>query len=138
MDRPDFSGLWQADLEKSCIAAPKPSKLLVKIAHGDKELKQAVLITRSTGEQNRQMFTYSMSGAESTTELRGTSLKMQVRWSGAEMIVESTYGGMEFRDHWSLSDDGRTLMMEHRDDAMTGQYTVFERVVGTTPPYEGS
>jgi hypothetical protein len=32
-----------------------------------------------------------------------------------------------FKDHWSLSDDGRTLTMAHRDDDLAGQTSVLER-----------
>jgi hypothetical protein len=31
------------------------------------------------------------------------------------------------KDHWSLSDDGRTLTMAHRDDDLAGQVAVLER-----------
>jgi hypothetical protein len=47
-------------------------------------------------------------------------------------LIESwmNVGGRDvhFRDYWFLSSDGRTLTMEHRDDDLRGQITLFERV----------
>jgi hypothetical protein len=34
---------------------------------------------------------------------------------------------MHFCDYWSLSPNGQTLSMEHRNDDLAGQKTVLER-----------
>ena len=125
----NFSGLWQANLSRSRIAGPAPSKIMMKIVHGEDVLTQEVVITHQNGEQNRQAVSFSMTDPESTTELRGVPLTVRVRWNGREMVIESTYSGNVFRDYWSLSDDGQVLTMEHRDDAIAGQVTVLERVM---------
>lgn len=56
------------------------------------------------------------------------------QWTGAELLIESwmNVGGREghFRDYWSLSLDGGTLKMEHRDNDLAGQTTLLERVIG--------
>ena len=127
MIQPNFSGLWLANLDKSHISAPPPAKLLMKIAHGEDDLRQAVLIARSNGTQERQVVTYSMIGEQSDIELHGLPLKVRLRWNGLEMVIEATYGETALRDYWSLSDDGLTLTMAHRDDALAGQITVLER-----------
>ena len=125
--RPNFSGLWQANLDRSRIGPPAPARLMMKIAHGEDELKQAVLVTRPNGAQDRQVLTHSMTEGQYITELRGVPLASQVRWKGSEMVIESSFNGSVFRDYWSLSDDGRTLTMEHRDDALAGRFTVLDR-----------
>jgi hypothetical protein len=33
-----------------------------------------------------------------------------------------------FRDFWSLSDDGKVLKMVHRDDDLSGQITVLNKI----------
>jgi hypothetical protein len=127
MTQPNFSGLWEANLDKSHIRAPLPAKLMMKIAHGEEDLKQAVLVTRPDGTQERQVFTYPMTGVPSDTELHGLPLKVRTQWNGPEMVIEASFGGTTLRDYWVLSDDGRTLTMTHRDDALAGQTTVLER-----------
>src|SRR5579862_1687031 len=99
MTHPDFSGLWQANLEKSRLAGPPPQRVMVKIAQQDSELKQAILLTRADGCEERQAFTYSFA-RETVTELRGVPLIIQVRWNGPEMVIESRYGEVLFRDYW--------------------------------------
>ena len=101
---------------------------MVKIAQQNSQLKQAVLLTRDNGSEVRQVFTYSLEGEETVTDLRGLPLRIKVGWNGDEMVIESHYGEKLFRDYWSLSEDGRTLTMAHRDDDMAGQATVLERV----------
>jgi len=57
-------------------------------------------------------------------------------WMDDELVIESRIdaGGKRpahFRDHWSLSDDGTELRMEHRGDDIAGQLAVLERVTET-------
>lgn len=124
----NFSGLWQADLGKSRIAGSTPSKILMKIAHGNEVLRQAVLTTLESGEEHRLAASFSMTAPQSTTELNGVPITSRVRWNGRELVIELTYSGKLFRDYWSLSDDEQVLTMEHRDDAIAGQITVLERL----------
>jgi hypothetical protein len=124
--KPNFSGLWCADLSKSHMSQPPPAKLMMKIAHGEEDLRQAILIERSNGTHDRQVLTYSMTGAQSVAELRGLLLKSKVLWSGPEMVIEATYGESVLRDYWSLSEDRQTLTMAHCDDVLAGQITVLE------------
>ena len=64
----------------------------------------------------------------------GVQVRSRSQWMGAELLIESwmNIGGREghFRDYWSLSSDGGTLKMEHRDDDLAGQTTLLERVTG--------
>jgi hypothetical protein len=131
MMQPNFSGLWQADLSNSHMSEPPPAKLMMKIAHGEEDLRQAILIEWSNGTHDRQVLTYSMTGAQSITELRGLPLKSKVLWNGPEMVIEATYGESVLRDYWSLSKDRLTLTMAHRNDILAGQITVFERADNT-------
>ncbi len=57
--------------------------------------------------------------------------RTRARWEGMELVIESwmkTSGReVHFKDHWSLSGDGRTLTMAHRDDDLAGQISVLEK-----------
>ena len=114
MITPDLSrvtGLWEADLQRSRLIGPPPRRILMKIALVDDGLKHAVLVTRDDGEEQRMVVAYH-----------------GVRAGDAgEVVVELAYGTKVFRDYWSLSDDGQTLTMAHRDDDLAGQITVLER-----------
>ena len=108
--------------------------MTVKINHSDPELLVEMVITQMNEIEDRLIFRGLTSGEE-VTNLVGTLLvRSRSRWVGTELLIESwmNFGGREghFRDYWSLSPDGGTLRMEHRDDDLAGQITVLERVIG--------
>jgi hypothetical protein len=106
-----LAGLWEADLERCHLMGPPPRRILMKIAHIGDELKHAILVTRADGNEQRMVVAYR-------------SVRPGNR---GEVIIEMTYGDRVLRDYWSLSDDGQTLTMAHRDDDLAGQTTVLER-----------
>jgi hypothetical protein len=63
--------------------------------------------------------------------LNGQTIRGKACWVGNELVIESwmQFGDRElhFRDCRSLTENGQTLVMEHRDDALAGQATVLER-----------
>lgn len=44
-----------------------------------------------------------------------------------ESLMKVSDREYHFKDHWSFSDDGRTLTMAHRDDDLAGQISVLEK-----------
>ncbi len=63
--------------------------------------------------------------------LNGKPIRGTAEWQGDELVIESRmqFGTKEihFCDYWSLSADGQTLTMEHRNGDLTGQITILER-----------
>ena len=135
--RPNFSGVWQLNLQKSTFRGPAPKQLLVKIDHRDPILTQTLFSVGADGAEQQQAFTYQTDGGESTTTLAAGDARSRARWNGSELIIESvlTTGTRIFRfsDHWSLSSDGHTLQMAHRDDDLAGQIAVLERATAPSP-----
>ena len=114
MTTPDLArvtGLWEADLTRSRLIGPAPRRILMKIAHAGDELKHAVLVTRDNGEDRRMVVAYQ--------DIRSGD--------AGEVVIHMTHGAKVFRDYWSVSDDGQTLTMAHRDDDLAGQITVLQR-----------
>ena len=58
--------------------------------------------------------------------------RLRASWQRDELRIESYMRAgdreFQFRDFWSLSADGLTLKMEHRDDDLAGQVSILERV----------
>jgi hypothetical protein len=129
--QPNFSGLWQLNLEKSTFRGQSPKELLVKIDHRDPNLTQTMLIVAADGSEQQQTFTYETDGRESRTKLTLGEGQSRAHWSGSELVVDSVLTTpnriFHFSDHWSLSSDGQTLQMAHRDDDLAGQVAVFEK-----------
>jgi hypothetical protein len=128
----DFSGSWRADVETSKFRGSAPRAIAMDITNCDADLRQEMVVTRSSGAQDRIVFQCRTNGQPDGCLLNGMPIRCRARWDGKELIIESWLPTgpreMYFRDHWSLSPDGKRLAMEHRDDDLAGQITVFERV----------
>jgi len=128
---PDFSGVWQLNLEKSTFGGPAPKEILVEIQHREPNLTQTMLIVAADGREQRWAFTFDTSGSESTNATAAGEGQTRAHWDGAELVIDSilrtpgrTY---HFSDHWSLSPDGQTLTMAHPDDDLAGQVAILEK-----------
>ena len=134
--RPDFTGVWAANLEKSSFRGGAPRELFVKIEHREPQLTQTLLVSPAAGGEERLRFEYATNGTESVNLVRGIPCKTRAHWDGAELVIETLMKTPDrefhFKDHWSLSDDGRTLTMAHRGDDLDGQVSVLERATPET------
>jgi hypothetical protein len=128
---PNFSGVWELNLEKSHFKGPVPHRITVRIDHSANTIRQVVLVVSASGQEQRESFTFSTTGNAAPVRFRDTAGETTARWQGSTLIVESTLtvSGRElhFRDHWSLSRDGAVLTMAHPDDELAGQVSVLER-----------
>jgi hypothetical protein len=130
--RPDFTGLWRANLEKSTLRAPAPREIVLEIEHREPRLVQSLLVSEAAGSERRLTFEYTTDGQASVNFVSGTPCETRARWEGTELLIESWLKRadreLHFKDYWSLSADGRTLTMAHRDDDLDGQVSVLEKV----------
>jgi hypothetical protein len=128
--QPDFTGVWELNLERSMLRGSAPKRMLVKIEHREPRLIQQIHFTDASGAEQRMTFRYE-TDAETTNSVGEATARTHARWEGRELVIESRMKtpGREFhfKDHWSLADDGRTLTMAHRDDDLAGQIAVLER-----------
>ena len=128
--RPDFTGLWEMNLERSILRGPAPKQILMKIDHREPRLIQQIHLINAGGTKQRMTFTYE-TGTETTNSVGEATARTHARWVGTELVIESRMKtparAFHFKDHWSLSDDGRTLTMAHPDDDLAGQIAVLER-----------
>jgi hypothetical protein len=127
----NFTGTWNADLSKSRFFGPRPKAISIRIEHSDPELREDLLVTRRDGREERAVFKCWTDGEQRENLLNGRAVRGSARWEGNELVIESwmQVGAteMHFCDCWSLSPDGQTLSMEHRQDDLAGQLTVLDR-----------
>jgi len=108
-DKPDFSGDWKMDADKSTFGPlPPPSSLTSKIDHKDPDLS----IVTIQNDQS-QSFKYSTDGKETTNSMQGNEMKSKAVWEGKTLVVNSSLdaGGAQVKliSKYTLSDDGKTL-----------------------------
>jgi hypothetical protein len=129
-EQSNFTGVWRMDPRRSVLRSPSPTALRMKIAHDGATLAQAVLIRHADASERRSRFDYEIGGS-TTNHIGGRAVTTRAAWRGSTLVIESALespnGPLRLADHWTLSDDGRTLVMAHPDDALAGQVTVLER-----------
>ena len=131
MTPPNFSGVWELNLEKSQLKGPAPRRIAVTIEHDGTLIRQQVQVTAASGAVQQNEFVFQTTGVASPVAFGGNAGQTSARWHGSTLIVETklTAAGRElnFRDHWSLSPDAGVLTMAHPDDDLAGQVSVLER-----------
>lgn len=129
--KPDFTGVWRANLENSTLLRPKPQAMSASIHHADPELRVEMVLTKADGTVVRTSSQFLITCEEVTNPIYSTGMRSRCQWIDRELLVESwvTLGDRDWhtRDFWSLSEDGQTLIMEHRDGDLAGQITRLER-----------
>lgn len=127
----DFSGAWTADLRASRLLGPQPMAITIIIEHHDPELKETVVVLRADGQEQNAILQCRTDGGDGQSWLEGEAVRGGARWEGDELVIEiwPDASGRELHlcDYWSLSPDGQTLCMEHRNDDLAGQHTVLRR-----------
>ena len=141
--KPDFSGTWKLNVEKSDFGPlPAPTSRVDAIQHTDPDLKDTVTADMPQGKQN---FTavYTTDGKEVTNKMGPREMKSTVIWEAANLVVNSK---TSFQDNevtvkavWSLSTDGKTLTQNIHFVSPMGeadQKQIFEKQDGpaTTTP----
>lgn len=129
--KPDFSGVWRANLENSTLLRPKPQAMSASIHHAEPELRIEMVLTKPDGTVVRTASRFLTTGEEVTNPVYSTGMRSRCEWMETELLVESwvSLRGRDWhtRDFWSLSEDGQTLTMEHRDGDLAGQITLLQR-----------
>jgi len=128
----DFTGSWKADLSRSKLLGVQPKAMTVDIAHSEPELRQEIVVTREDGSDERITFRCRTNGEPHQCRFNGNEVRGSAHWQGEQLVIEMwmQHGEREFYlwDCWSLSADGQTLTMEHRNDALAGQIAVLRRI----------
>ncbi len=112
-DKPDFSGNWKLDADKSVFGPiPPPTSLTSKIDHKDPDLSITTTQSGAQGDRTDTM-KYSTDGKETTNSMMGSDVKTKAVWDGKILVITSNpnFGGAEMKltNKYSLSDDGKTL-----------------------------
>ena len=111
--KPDFSGTWKLNVEKSDFGPlPAPTGRVDVILHADPDLKDTVTADTAQGKQNYSA-AYTTDGKEVTNKMGPREMKSTVTWDVATLVMNSK---TSFQDNevtiksvWSLSADGKTL-----------------------------
>jgi hypothetical protein len=128
----NFTGVWRADLLASRLRGPTPTDMIVSVTHTGTELRVEMTVKTAPDAITPIVFYVRTTGEPTTNSVGGGQWVSRSSWVGHELLIESevTHGErqMHFCDYWSISANGRQLIMEHRGDDLDGQRTVLNRL----------
>ena len=115
-NKPNFSGAWKLNLEKSKFGALEGvSNMEVKIDHADPSFSESITLTSGAGDRIFEG-KYTTDGKESDVKLPVGAAMAIAKWEGDALIVEwKNEGGFHLRRKYIISADGKTLTVRSRN-----------------------
>ena len=109
-DKPDFSGNWKMDGDKSVFGPMPPPASMTRTI----ELKGAEVSFKQTmtGPEMELTFKFFTDGRETVNSFMGADYKGTANWEGKTLVFHSRIeSDAQFKStsKWTLSDDGKTL-----------------------------
>jgi len=110
--RPDFSGTWKQNMEKSPTKSSWLKSYVNKIELQDANLKVTTTTVGDRGERTYDR-TYVIGKEEKNRDAEGDERTTTVKWEGNTLVFESVEkerdAVLTSKEIWTLSDDGKTL-----------------------------
>jgi hypothetical protein len=106
--KPNFSGEWKMNREKSKFADGGPDAILIKIDHKEPALTEEWTLSTSEGDRSFKA-KYTTDGKETEQEVMGRTAKTSAKWDGDALVIEFKAADGFFKRKITLSADGKTL-----------------------------
>jgi len=106
--KPDFSGAWKMNREKSKFAGGGPDNILIKIDHKEPTFTEEWSMSTPEGARSFQA-KYTTDGKETEQEVMGQTAKTSAKWEGDALVIEFKTADSFFKRKITLSADGKTM-----------------------------
>jgi hypothetical protein len=106
--KPNFTGSWKMNPQKSKFGGGGPDSIQIKIDHKDPEFVESWTLATPDGEKTFQA-KYTIGGKETEQEVMGRSAKTLAKWDGDTLLIEWKAGDGSFNRKITLSADGKTM-----------------------------
>ena len=106
--KPDFTGSWKMNREKSKFERGGPDAILIKIDHKEPAFTEEWTMSTPEGERSFQA-KYTTDGKETEQEVMGRMAKTSAKWEGNALVIEFKTGEGFFKRKITLSADGKTI-----------------------------
>ncbi len=111
-EKPNFSGTWKQNMEKSPTKSSWLKSYLNKIEQNDATLKVTTTTVGDRGERSYDR-TYSIGKEEKSQDHEGDEFTTTVKFDAGSLVFETTEKErgaiLTTRETWTLSADGKTL-----------------------------
>lgn len=106
--KPDFSGRWELDAEKSQLRPTKWTSLAMVIEHQEPKLKINMILKYPQGPDYTYQIPLTTDGNAASVDMGKNARAYRANWVGANLVIKWNEDG-ERKETWSLAQDGRTL-----------------------------
>ncbi|HKQ78957.1 MAG TPA: hypothetical protein VJ810_34990 [Blastocatellia bacterium] len=108
--KPNLSGEWKMNPEKSKFTGGGPDSIVIKIDHKEPALTEDWSISTPDGQRSFQA-KYTTDGKETEQQVMGRTAKTSAKWVGDALVIEfkEKESGGFFNRKITLSADGKTM-----------------------------
>lgn len=106
--KPNFTGSWKMNPQKSKFTNGGPDNILIKVDHKEPEFTENWSIATPDGERSFQA-KYTIGGKETEQQVMGRTAMTLAKWAGDALVIEWKAGDGSFNRKLTLSADGKTL-----------------------------
>ncbi len=108
-EKPNFSGTWELNVEKSNLDGAPLTKLVVQVDHKDPVLRYTATGTAG-GEDFSETETFTTDG-KPATDSHGNEMK--VHWDGSSLVFESAGAQGADSGRLTISSDGKSMTRDY-------------------------
>ena len=125
--KPDFTGTWKLNVEKSDLGGAPITSVVVQIQHKDPTFTYTAK-GAADGQDFEESETFTTDG-KASQDSRGGTLKAQ--WDGEVLVTEATGpdGNPAYTSRMALSADGKTTIRDHlpANDQEPKRHEIYEK-----------
>lgn len=111
-EKPDYSGTWQLDLDRTRFGEiSQPKSLVIQIEHREPQLRIQMVTATGKGEvrETLELTTDGEQHAQTGRERPCTATARWDQWSGARLVVEDDCSGNPRSQRFTLISKGKIL-----------------------------
>ena len=126
-DKPNFTGKWVLDTEKSDFGpVPAPTSQSQEIDHKDPKLKVKTVSKGQQGETTVET-NRTTDGEENTNTMGQAEVKSKTVWDGKKLVttMKRQVQGMDIdiKDIWEVAEDGKSFTITRELKTPQGDFT---------------
>jgi uncharacterized protein (DUF2147 family) len=127
--KPNFSGEWKMNKEKSKFVEGGPDAVTIKMDQKGTALTEDWSLTTPDGESSFQA-KYTIDGEVTEQEVLGRTAKTSAKWDGDALVIEFKAGEGFFKRKITMSADGKTItvvLTQSPSESNKEEIVVFEK-----------